>query len=134
MAPHLLMYPFMGTMLPRRQHPGFGTELRALINSNKVEDREKAGIVIRELDALARFKAMGQGHPHEKSMGDDMRGVSCIKLEGRYSIRIYFTVVRGVIYPLHLDDNKRRTNMLDAARRLIIERLHYVRQDAGERG
>ena len=120
--------------LIRLQHRGFGQTIRRLLGSTRVAERELAGIVADEMNSLSREKATGQKHKNEFTLEGDLREVGYLKLKtSGFSIRAYFIVLNGTIYMLHLDDNKRRTDLTDGTKRLLAERVRDVKDSVGER-
>lgn len=59
--------------LKRLQHSGFGKEIKDLLGSRKTADRELAGIICGELDAMAKAKDGGGKHPKEEVLGGNVR-------------------------------------------------------------
>ena len=115
--------------LPRDQHPGFGTELRALIASGRSEDERRAGIIISETDELARCKAIGQAHPKEDRLEGPLKEISYLRIYKQdFSLRVYFVVIDGTIWMLGLDANKRRAELTDGRQRTLRERLKHIQQ------
>lgn len=100
--------------LKRVQHEGFGAELRGLLGSKLVEDREIAGIIVDELGALMEAKQSGKPHPDEDKLnGDDLNDIGYLRLYVRgKSIRVYFLIDKGMMVMLALDAAKRK-NYLD---------------------
>lgn len=89
------------TSLRRLQHSGFGAEIRKLINSKNVADHEVAGIIVDEIEALARAKARNEVHPFEDRMEADLSEVGYLRLyKGGHSIRVYFVVIDGTLWML----------------------------------
>lgn len=117
-------------MLKRLQHDGFGKEIRQLIASPRSEEKQIAGIVIEELDALMTARRAVASHPNEERLtGDDLRDVQYLKLRrGGNSIRVYFTTIGNHIWMLALDHAKRRTDITDAVKERLIGRLREARQ------
>jgi len=128
--------PFFGyTMGPppprikrRDQHPSFGKELRALLASKTSEDRELAGIIKDELVALTKAKNLGQRHSKEDSLTDDLRDISYLRLyTAKFSVRIYFTVAKAVLWMLALNTNKRATALSNSMKEILHSRLADIR-------
>ncbi|MEX1364495.1 MAG: hypothetical protein AB1Z98_15320 [Nannocystaceae bacterium] len=116
----MLLVPFFGyavlagLSLIRKQHPSFGKEIRALIGSGQTEDKEIAGIVVSELDALAKARESGSRYPKENQLNGALSEIHYLRIyRGKYSIRVYYIVLDGSLMMLCLDKAKRR-NKLDA--------------------
>lgn len=114
--------------LKRLQHSGFGKEIKELLGSKKVSDRELAGVVCDELNAMAKAKDGGGQHPKEEVLaGKDLTKVRYLKLYAcGYSVRAYFTVHEGTVWMLAIDASKRRTNMTEGMTDKLKERLRWV--------
>lgn len=86
-------------------------------------DPALAGILHNEMNFLAERKAAGQGHPKEDSLQGELAGIRYLRLyrQGE-SVRLYFVVDGGVIWMLHLEVSKRRTNVSDATVALLKAR------------
>jgi hypothetical protein len=118
--------------LQRLQHGEFGHELRAHIQGTTSEEREVAGIVIGELNELLRCKASGSPHPAEQQLnGPVLSEIRYLKLyKGGHSIRVYFTTIRGNLWLLALDANKRRQNVDAGTETMLKRRLKEAKGDA----
>ncbi|WP_155798745.1 hypothetical protein [Sorangium cellulosum] len=116
------------------QHPRFGAEFRELLASDKVADRELAGILVDELGALREAKENRRLHPNEDRLnGDDLDGIGYLRLYiGGYSVRIYFAVIRGNLWMLALDPNKRKTNLTDGMKTRLASRLREAQELASK--
>lgn len=114
--------------LKRLQHTGFGKEIKTLLGSKKPADRELAGIVCSELDAMARAKDGGGKHPKEEVLGgNELTKIHYLVLYAcGYSVRAYFTVHKGVIWMLALDASKSRTKLANSMADKLKERLRWV--------
>ena len=114
--------------IKRDQHPGFGREIRALISSNKSEDRARGAIVIEELAALSDAKAEGRRHSKEDSLEGALAEVSYLRLySSGYSIRVYFVVRGDVLWMLAIDASKKRTNLTDGTKQMLANRLNELK-------
>ena len=113
--------------LIRRQHPKFGDEIRELLRSDRSEDKERAGIIVSELDSLTRLRSNGQRHSKEERLSGAMSEIEYLKLYPHgYSIRVYYHVSNGVIWILAVDSNKRATAISKSTLQLLSQRLKYV--------
>jgi len=118
--------------LPYNQVPQFGEALRALLGGG-TNERELAGIVVSEIEELARRKAAGGHHPKENDLGQGMEPIRSLELYRHgHSVRIYFSVIDGVIWFLGLDENKRRTAMTSGTKESLMERHEVARKLSGQ--
>lgn len=93
----------------------------------KERDRETAGVVIDELEALAELKAQGRPHPKEDRLNGALAAVGYLRIyTGGKSIRVYFTVIGGVIWMLGLNPNKRRDKLTSGEEVSLKSRLSEV--------
>ena len=116
-----------GSQLVRHQHVGFGKEIRSLLSSKTGRDRELVGIVVSEIEELARNKAAGQPHKNERRLSADLREVGYLSLYGQgHSVRVYFSVKEGVLWMLAIDAGKRRTKLTDSMKGTLKNRLTEI--------
>lgn len=115
--------------MTRLQHPGFGTELRALITSKKREEKEAAAAIVKALEELAVARAEGRLHPDEDAMTNNniLSGIRYLRLyPSGQSIRVYFTVTNDRIWLLGINPSKRTTTMTSAMKDLLSSRMSDV--------
>ncbi len=116
--------------LLRLQHSQFGSEIRALLRTRLKRDQELAGIIVDELGVLQEKKEQGQRHPDEDRLEDDLSPVGYLRLyPPGHSVRVYFTVIDGVMWMLALVTSKRRTKLLDSEKKMLHQRLREVREE-----
>ena len=117
--------------LSRKQHPGFGKELRKLISSTKPAENDLAGIVVSEINDLREKKGRGEPHRNESHLAGDLSDIGYLRLYGSgYSMRIYFTVQQKILWMVRLVVSKRRTQMTDGERQTLKQRLRVIKQAA----
>lgn len=93
----------------------------------KPRERETAGIVISELEELAELKAQGRAHTKEDRLNGALSAVGYLRIySGGKSIRVYFTVIDGVIWMLALNPNKRRDKLTSGEEASLKLRLSQV--------
>jgi hypothetical protein len=84
---------------------------------------------------LAAEKAAARKHPKEDALtGDELRAIGYLRLYTfGHSIRLYFTVIDGVLWMLHLDISKRQKNLSEGTEARLLQRLKDVRAEAAKR-
>jgi hypothetical protein len=114
--------------LKRLQHTGFGKEIKALLGSKHLAERELAGIVASELDAMAKMKDGGGKHPKEEVLGgSELTKIHYLVLyTASFSVRAYFTVHGNTVWMVALDVQKRRTKMTQGMTDKLKDRLRWV--------
>jgi hypothetical protein len=120
--------------LKRLQHPLFGRELRPLINSANVQDRELAGIIVDELNALEEARREGKKHKDEDRLrGPNLDEIGYLQLYTKgHSLRVYFSLIDGNLWMLALDEGKRRKHLTDGTKIMLRTRLIEAHQYAQE--
>ena len=120
--------------LIRKQHPGFGKEIRALLTSTKRKDRVIAGILVSEIDELLARKEQGEPHAKEDCLQGDLSSVRYLRLYvARESSRVYFTVRASTIWMLHLDTKKRRTQVAASTKDLLKQRVRQIEETLAQK-
>lgn len=113
--------------LVRKQHPGFGSEIRALLASPRRADKDLAGIVISEINQLWQDKKQGRPHKNEERLSGDLGKIGYLKLySSGNSTRAYFTVSTRVLWMLRLTVSKRRTKLTSGERDTLRGRLRDI--------
>ena len=117
-------------MLKRLQHPDFGSEFRRLTKN----DAALAGIIVEELEELARAKYAGRLHSKEDKLhGDDLSSIAYLRLyTSGHSVRVYFIVAGGDLWLLAVDPNKRQTKLDKNTEKMLCERLADVRREVSK--
>lgn len=118
----------------RLQLQAFGAELRKLLTSSITAERELAGIIVSEIDALCEAKEQRKAHPHEDRLnGKGLDGIGYLRLyKLGSSVRVYFTLINSELWMLELDANKRATNLTDGMKTTLANRLREAQQVASK--